>query len=104
MMHHNTIETCRACAASCENCAEIAMLDGNELCSLICQDAAAVCAVCAQMQERHSPFAADMCRLCAQVCAMCAEECRKLSVENDNYFACADACEQCATECGMAVA
>ncbi len=104
MMHHNLIETCQACAASCENCAEIALLDGNEFCSFLCQDAAAACAVCAQMQERHSPFADDFCRLCARVCEACAKECRQLSVENDNYFACADACERCAAECAEAVA
>ncbi|MBL7804146.1 MAG: hypothetical protein JNL02_10455 [Saprospiraceae bacterium] len=92
------IDMLRACAASCENCAEIAMLDGNEYCSFISQDCADVCNTAIKLQGRHSPFALEMNQVCARVALACAEECRRLALENDPYAANADACERCASE------
>ncbi len=98
MMPPNFTDMFRACAASCENCAEIAMLDGNEYCSMICQDCADVLNVNIKLQARHSPFSLEMNQLCTRIALACAEECRNLALENDPYAANADACERCAME------
>ena len=90
-----SIEACLACAAECEKCAEACLLDGNEYCALLCRDCADISALCARLQERHSPFAEDFCRLCASVCEACAAECR----QHESCQVCAEACERCAAEC-----
>lgn len=88
-------EACLACAAECEIYAEACLTEGTEYCALLCRDCAEVCALCARLQERHSPFAEDVCRLCVAVCEACAAECRQY----ESGQVCAGACERCAAEC-----
>jgi len=66
-------------------------------------DCAAICRLAAGFMSRGSPFAKQICQLCAAVCQACAAECAKHTHEHCQQ--CAQACRRCAESLGkMAMA
>lgn len=99
--HRSCIDACVRCAQECEHCARACLeeADITELaeCIRLDHDCAHICWAAASLMSRGSPFADEICRLCADVCAACGSECAKH--EMDHCRRCADACQRCANEC-----
>lgn len=55
-----------------------------------------------QAMTRNSPFAKEICELCATICERCADECEKHNHEHCKR--CAEACRKCAEACRNMVA
>lgn len=99
----NCIEACDACAAACNHCAASCLKEDNvsdmTKCIELDMDCAELCRLASAFMARNSPFALDLCRLCAQVCDKCAEVCARH--DHDHCQDCARACKRCADECRL---
>jgi hypothetical protein len=109
--HAECIQACAGCATACELClaSMLDMLKGatapsdtdpqsqQSECPKCCIVCAAICQACIRVLSTDSPFAKDMCDLCAKVCDWCEQECRKEG--HDHCLKCAEACEACARAC-----
>jgi hypothetical protein len=95
------IGACEACATACDTCAAACLREEDVKMMAGCIahdiDCSQLCRLAAGFMARSSPFARDLCRLCAEVCAACAEECGKHDAEHCK--ACAAACRRCADAC-----
>jgi hypothetical protein len=95
------LEACIRCAQACENCADRCLSEphvGHMVeCIRLDRDCAEICWLAAGFMSRHSHFANDLCRVCAEICEACAAECKKH--ETDHCQRCAEACRTCAEEC-----
>ena len=92
------IDACNDCATECGNC--FAHMVGKESineCPACCIDCAAMCRLCADAVARNSPFAKQICALCADICARCADQCG--AHEMDHCIRCAETCSRCAEAC-----
>lgn len=99
----NCIEACDACAAACNHCAASCLQEESVAemtgCIALDLDCADLCRLASSLMARNSPFALDICRLCAQVCEKCAEVCEQH--DHDHCQDCARACRRCADECKL---
>jgi hypothetical protein len=95
------IEACHECVMECENCATACL--GEEdvkmmaACIRLDRSCADICSFAVREMARSSPFAKDVCRVCAAVCQACGDECAKH--EADHCQSCARACQRCADAC-----
>ena len=100
-LHQTCIDACNECADACDHCAA-ACLKEQEVkamaqCVALDMDCAALCRLAAGFMSRGSPFAKDLCRMCAMVCQACGDECAKHEMVHCQQ--CAKACRACADEC-----
>ncbi len=104
MSHHmdqdtkDCMDACNLCAIDCGNC--FAHMVGKEsvtACPSCCIECSAICRLCADAIARNSPFAKQLCQLCADICDWCAKECG--AHEMDHCKRCAQACIRCAAAC-----
>lgn len=61
------------------------------------RECADICAFAVKAMQSDSPFAKQICSLCAQICEACGDECKKHS--HDHCQKCANACFRCAEVC-----
>ncbi|MEF2965111.1 four-helix bundle copper-binding protein [Paenibacillus sp. M1] len=99
--YRETIEACLECMNACNYC-YVSSLKEYELamlreCIRFDRECADICAFTAEALSRNTPFAAEICELCAKACDACAEECEKH--EHDHCKDCAAACRRCAEIC-----
>ena len=66
-------------------------------CPACCIECAAIARLCSDAIARHSPFAKQLCALCADICDWCAKECD--AHEMGHCKSCAEACRRCAEAC-----
>jgi hypothetical protein len=96
------IKACDACATECESCATSCLGEAEvkrlSQCIALDRDCADVCRLASALMSRGSPFAKQLCMLCATVCEACAAECEKHSAM-DHCRICAEVCRRCAAEC-----
>ncbi|HVZ66575.1 MAG TPA: four-helix bundle copper-binding protein [Lacunisphaera sp.] len=95
------IEACQECVVACEHCATACLHEDNIPMMARCIELDRICAehcsFAAREMARNSPFAEQVCRVCAQVCETCGEECAKH--DKDHCRECAEACRACAESC-----
>ena len=104
MSHHlsqavlDCIAACNECATECGSCfSHMVGKDSPNECPACCIDCAALCRLSADAMARNSPFAKEICALCAKACDRCAEECGAHDMEHCKR--CAEACRRCAAAC-----
>lgn len=104
MSHHlspaakDCLEACNQCAIECGECfAHMVGKESPNACPACCIDCAAICRLAADAMARNSPFAKEICALCAKVCDWCAEQCA--AHDMDHCQRCAEACRRCAAAC-----
>ena len=95
------IDACNACADACDHCAAACLAEDDPKamarCIALDMDCAALCRLAAGFMARGSENAAATCALCAELCETCAGECA--THDMDHCKACAQACQRCADEC-----
>ena len=92
------IDACNLCATECGNCfAHMVGTESNNDCPACCIECSAVCRLCADAIARNSPFAKQICKLCADICDWCEKQCD--AHDMDHCKRCADACRRCAVAC-----
>ena len=105
MTSHECIQICQKCLAACEHCASSCLREEHveemSRCIALDRSCADVCALTARELLRASPFANDLCTLCAGVCESCADECGQHDA--DHCQNCASACRDCAMACRLVV-
>ncbi|CAG0971532.1 putative cysteine-rich protein YhjQ [Phycisphaerales bacterium] len=97
------IRDCGECSGVCIRTAHHCLHVGNAHAAPEHQgrirDCAQICSTAVGFMARGSPYAAAICRQCAEICAACAEDCDKLA-ENDGMMKhCAQVCRACAQSC-----
>jgi hypothetical protein len=75
---------------------DLASLRGSIRLSRECAD---ICSFAVQAMTRHSPFVAEILRLCAEICEACAEESSKHV--HIHCQGCIEACRNCAEACRL---
>lgn len=103
MLYQDCIEACVECMNAC-NYSYVSNLKQYEIeslreCIQLDRECADICAFAVQAMTRHSPFVAEICKLCAKICEACAEECGKHVHTHcqDCVGACRRAAEACRT-------
>lgn len=92
------IAACNNCATECGHCfAHMSGMASTNACPSCCVECAAICRLCCDAIARHSPFARQLCKLCADICDWCAKECG--AHEMAHCKSCAEACRRCAEAC-----
>lgn len=104
MSHHldqnarDCIEACNYCAVECGICfAHMVGKESKNSCPACCIECAAICRLCVDAMARNSPFAKQICKLCADICDWCAAQCD--AHDMDHCKSCAEACRKCAEAC-----
>ncbi|OCA85093.1 four-helix bundle copper-binding protein [Pseudobacillus wudalianchiensis] len=88
------MEACNHCYDSCLKEEDVSMMAG---CIRLDRECADICALAIKSMQSNSPFAKQICQLCADICEACGNECKKH--EHDHCQKCAEACFRCAEEC-----
>ncbi len=100
--HQACIDACNACADACDHCATACLQEDDvkmmARCVALDIDCAAICRLAAGAMSRGSPFATQICRVCAEICEACGAECAK-HTHHAHCQECAQACQRCAAEC-----
>ncbi len=92
------IDACDACATACGQCfAEMTGKASHNDCPACCIECAAIARLCSDAMARNSPFAKQLCALCADICDWCASECEAHDMAHCQR--CAEACRRCAAAC-----
>lgn len=92
------IAACNDCATACGHCfAHMSGTASSNACPACCIECAAMCRLSADAIARHSPFAKQLCQLCADICDWCAKECGAHDMAHCK--ACAESCRRCADAC-----
>lgn len=92
------LDACNLCATECGSCFfHMVGQASPNACPACCVECAAMCRLCADAIARNSPFAMQICKLCAEVCDWCAKACG--AHDMDHCKRCAEACRQCAAAC-----
>ena len=92
------IDTCNICAIECARCfSNMVGKESKNTCPACCIECADICHLCADAIARNSPFAKQICKLCADICDWCATQCDAHAM--DHCKRCAEACRRCAEAC-----
>lgn len=62
-------------------------------------DCSDLCKTSIDLMLRQSPYAHQLCDLCAAVCEACAADCEDMMGSDEAMKACAQACRDCARSC-----
>lgn len=92
------IAACNDCATECGHCfAHMVGKASANAAPACCIECAAISRLCADAIARHSPFAKQISKLCADICDWCAKECD--AHDMGHCKSCAEACRRCAEAC-----
>lgn len=101
MNYEECIKACQACMDACNHCFSACLEEDHvkmmAQCIRLDRECADICALAVKAMQTNSPFAGQICGLCADICQACGEECRKH--DHDHCQKCADACFSCAEAC-----
>ena len=100
-MYQVCIDACIECIDACNVCFD-ACLEEDHMkmmadCIRLDRECADICALAVKSMQSNSPFANEICNLCAVICKACGEECQKH--DHDHCQKCAGACFKCADAC-----
>ncbi|TXC89797.1 four-helix bundle copper-binding protein [Metabacillus litoralis] len=88
------MEACNVCYSACLKEEDVAMMS---YCIRLDKECADICGFTAKAMQSNSPFAEQICKLCAEICEACGKECEKHDQEHCKK--CAESCFRCAEEC-----
>jgi hypothetical protein len=89
------MEQCNRCFDECLKEDDVKMMAD---CIRLDRECADMCAFAAKAMQSNSPFAKEICALCAKICRACGDECAKHE-HHQHCKDCADACYRCAEAC-----
>jgi hypothetical protein len=95
------IQECLECLRWCSACVDEGLTrDPSRMAGSIrlCHECGPICGICATMLSGNSPFAHQLCGVCADICDACKTECEKHK-DSDTMRKCAEACRRCAKTC-----
>jgi len=99
--YQSCMEACQACAVACDTCIAGCLHEQDvkmmAACIKLDLDCSKICTLAVGFMATNSPYAQQVCELCAIICEACAAECAKH--HNDHCQACAAACKKCAEAC-----
>jgi hypothetical protein len=102
-MYQACIEECLKCMEICNSCYSACLQESDVKMMVECirldRECADICALAAKSMSSNSPFAKEICQLCAKICEACGNECKKH--EHQHCKECADACFRCAEACKL---
>jgi hypothetical protein len=67
------------------------------------RECAGICALAAKSMQSNSPFASQICQLCAEICEACGNACKKHDYHEhcrkcaESYFRCSEICRKMAS-------
>lgn len=86
---------------ACNRCYDACLKEENVKMMVECirtdRECADICALAIKSMQSNSPFAAQICKLCAEICEACGNECKKH--DHQHCQECAEACYRCAEAC-----
>ncbi|WP_404802197.1 four-helix bundle copper-binding protein [Bacillus infantis] len=88
------MDACNMCFDACLKEEDVKMM---ARCIRLDRECADFCAFAAKAMQSDSPFAKQICAVCADICEACGEECKKH--DHEHCQRCADACLKCAEIC-----
>ena len=95
-------QECNQCAAVCTETITHCIEKGGRHAAPdhigVLRDCAAICELANLFMLHRSPYAEQLCGLCAEVCEKCAESCDHLA-DDDHMRHCAEVCRRCAESC-----
>ncbi len=105
------METCSAeCVATAKianRCFDLCLAEQDVTmvaqCIRLTRECTDFCHATASALERNSPFAKQLCALCAKICHTCANECAKHAEHHEHCRKCEEACTRCAEVCELMV-
>lgn len=104
--YEECIQACLECMEACNVCYDACLKEKDLAMMVDCirldRECADICAFAAKSMQSGSPFAKQICQLCAEICEACGNECKKH--DHDHCQRCAEACFRCAEECRKMVA
>lgn len=68
-------------------------------CVRLSADCSQLCRATAFLISHGSPFARELCEVCAMACEACAQECDQHVGDHAHFRECAEACREVAREC-----
>jgi hypothetical protein len=93
------MEACNTCYSACLEEEDVKMMAD---CIRLDRECADICGFAVKSMQSNSPFASQICQLCAEICEACGNECKQH--DHDHCQKCADACFKCADACRKMVA
>ncbi|KAA6475177.1 four-helix bundle copper-binding protein [Bacillus swezeyi] len=100
-VYEECIKACQECLYACNHCFDKCLMEVDSglmaECIRLDRECAEMCAIAVQALTRNSPYAEDICLLCAKVCEACGNECSLY--KHDHCQACAESCYRCAEAC-----
>lgn len=99
--YEECIKACLECMEACNVCFDACLKQDDvkmmAACIRLDKDCADICAFAAKAMQTNSPFASQICQLCADICEACGNECKKH--DHEHCQKCAEACFKCAEAC-----
>lgn len=99
--YEECIRACLECMEACNTCYDACLKEENlkmmASCVRIDRECADICAFAAKSMQSNSPFAHQICQLCADICEACGNECKKH--DHEHCQKCAEVCFKCAEAC-----
>jgi hypothetical protein len=106
MKNLECIHECYVCVSACESCLAAGPAGDEagalEKCRLLARSCSDACVFAAREMARESPFADEVCAVCARICKACGDACAEHPGEV--YQRCAAACHRCADRCRLTAA
>ncbi|MBU8701622.1 four-helix bundle copper-binding protein [Bacillus paralicheniformis] len=100
-VYEECIKACRECLEACNHCFDKCLMEEDAgmmaECIRLDRECAEMCGFALQAMTRNSPYAEDICQLCAKVCEACGNECSLH--KHDHCQLCAESCFACAEAC-----
>ena len=101
--YEECISDCFSCYEQCTVCLSHCMSMGGEHVEAkhlsLMMECAQLCSTSASFMQFNSPFAIELCQVCAKVCDACASSCDEVDPEDPVMQECSAMCRQCADSC-----
>ncbi|MCS1350822.1 four-helix bundle copper-binding protein [Mechercharimyces sp. CAU 1602] len=95
------IDACLNCAQSCRICLTACLHEPDVANRIECirtlQDCIDICDSAVRFMTANSPYAMQVCDLCATICSACAQQCTQM--QDEHCQMCATHCQECADAC-----
>ncbi|MDA7027946.1 four-helix bundle copper-binding protein [Bacillus sp. CLL-7-23] len=98
--YQECIQECLHCMQICNHCYDACLKEDNVMmanCIRLDRECADMCGFAAKAMASNSPFASEICQLCASICEACGNECKRHNAAHCQE--CADVCFKCAKLC-----
>ena len=100
--YEECIKACLECMEACNGCYDACLKEENVNMMADCirynRECADICALAAKAMQSDSPFAKQICKLCADICEACGKMCEQHNHAN-HCKECAESCFKCAEIC-----